>query len=188
VERRQSALDDRELVARFLRDRDEVCFRALYRAHTAGLLLFAERFLGGARADAEDAVQEAWIRAVRLLPQFRWESSLRTWLTGIAINCCRELQRRRRPAEEWSDAAGGEALSSPPRPATDLETLLRALPPGYRQVLLLHDLEGHTHEEIAARLEISAGTSKSQLSRARALLRRWLDGAPRRAAAGKESP
>ena len=182
----QPGANERELVARFLRDRDEVSFRALYRAHTPALLLFAERFTGGSLADAEDAVQEMWIRAVRALPEFRWESSLRTWLTSIAINCCREILRRRRPEEGFVHEAPADEMRVPPPAVTDLESLVRALPPGYRQVLLLHDLEGCTHEEIAARLAISPGTSKSQLSRARRLLRSWLDGPQN--AAGKESP
>ena len=60
--------------------------------------------------------------------------------------------------------------------ALDLERLIQGLPTGYRQVLVLHDIEGHTHEEIASLLDIEPGTSKSQLSRARRLLRHWLDG------------
>lgn len=136
--------------------------------------MLAQRLLSGHHADAEDAVQEAWVRAVRLLAAFRWESSVRTWLCGIVINCCRERLRRRRPVTGLSAA---DEIAAPPAPSVsprDLESLLRALPDGYRQVLVLHDVQGYTHEEIAALLGISDGTSKSQLSRARAVLRRWL--------------
>ncbi len=164
---------DRELAAQFLRTRDEVSFRALFRAHSPALLMLALRMLGGAQADAEDAIQETWIRAIQQLPQFRWESSLRTWLCGIAINCCREVLRRRKPSVELD----AESVA-PKREATglalDLESALRALPDGYREVLVLHDVEGYTHEEVSSLLGITSGTSKSQLSRARATMRRWL--------------
>lgn len=149
-------------------------FRALYRAHTPALLMLAQRLLRGHHADAEDAVQEAWVRAVRLLPAFRGESSARTWLCGIVINCCREMLRRRKPLSDLSAAGDVPAPPTPSASTHDLESLLRALPDGYREVLVLHDVEGYTHEEIAASLDISDGTSKSQLSRARATLRRWL--------------
>ena len=168
--------DDRELVARFLDARDEASFRALYRAHTPALLLFARRLLGRAADDAEDAVQEAWVRAVGRLGGFRWESSLRTWLVGTTLNCCREALRRRRPpgnpegpAEFENEPVG--ALESAP----DLEAFVRSLPDGYREVLVLHDIEGYTHSEISAALGIAIGTSKSQLSRARRTIRAWLD-------------
>lgn len=168
--------DDRPLVDRFLRGRDETSFRALYRLHTPALFLLALRLVGNVPADAEDAVQEAWMRAVRSLERFRWESSLRTWLSGITINCCREVLRRRR----FGNAPEPSDCPSRPWPASALgiEALLRALPDGYREVLLLHDLEGYTHEEISRLLDISSGTSKSQLSRARKTLRAWLNAAP----------
>ena len=168
------ALDDRALVARFLEVRDEASFRVLYCAYTPGLLLFATRLLGR-QHDAEDALQETWVRAVRRLDSFRWESSLRTWLSGILVNCCREARRDRRPEEDEAHTL----LEIPARPAETLEppleALVRRLPDGYREVLVLHDLEGYTHEEISSLLAIAVGTSKSQLSRARQTLRSWLD-------------
>lgn len=168
--------DDRELVARFLEARDEASFRALYRAHTPALLLFARRLLGRSADDAEDAVQEAWVRAVRRLDGFRWDSSLRTWLAGITLNCCREALRGRRPPDSPEGLARLEnepvsQLESVP----DLEVFVRSLPDGCREVLVLHDIEGYTHSEISAALGIAIGTSKSQLSRARQTIRAWLD-------------
>lgn len=164
---------DRALVERFLAQRDDASFRPLYRAHTPALVALARR-LAGDVADAEDAVQETWIRAVRRLPGFRWESSLRTWLAGITVNCCREVVRRRGPL---AAAAAPEPTAAPPNGTRELASLLAALPDGYREVLVLHDVEGYTHEEIGRLLEIHSGTSKSQLSRARRTLRAWLDGA-----------
>lgn len=133
------------------------------------------RRLAGDMADAEDAVQETWTRAVRALPGFRWECSLRTWLSGITVNCCRELVRRRGPLA--TDAAP-EPVTPSPTGVRELESMLAALPDGYREVLVLHDVEGYTHEEIGRLLEIHPGTSKSQLSRARRTLRAWIEGPP----------
>jgi len=170
---------DRALAEQFVRARDEASFRALYRAHTPALLL-ALRIAGGNSGQAEDAVQEAWLRAVRGLAGFRWESSLRTWLCGITINCCLEL-RRRQPGTSELDAAPEQAVPPPPVGVVELESLVRQLPDSYREVLVLHDVEGYTHEEIGRLLGISEGTSKSQLSRARRTMRAWLNGQPRAA-------
>ncbi|HEV2687042.1 MAG TPA: sigma-70 family RNA polymerase sigma factor [Bryobacteraceae bacterium] len=159
------------MVARFLAGRDQDVFRELYRCHTPALYLLALRLLGGVQQDAEDAVQEVWIRAAGAIGRFRWESSLRTWLAGIAVNCCREILRDRTPQGE---PAPEEAIQ--PR-SLDLEDLVRRLPDGCRQILVLHDIEGYTHQEIGALIGIAEGTSKHQLFRARGKLREWL--APR---------
>lgn len=167
--------NDRELVARFLDAGDEASFRALYGAYTPGLLLFARRLLGG-EEEAEDVLQETWIRAVRRLESFRWESSLRTWLCAILLNCCREARRSRVPQAEPELVAQfpGPARLGPAE-VSHLEGLVRALPDGCREVLVLHDLEGYTHEEISGLLGIAVGTSKSQLFRARQTLRAQLE-------------
>lgn len=149
---------------------DEAAFRVLYRRHTPAMYAVALRMLARRVPEAEDAVQEAWLRAVRGLPAFRGESTLRTWLIGITIRCAWELIRGRRPDEVM--AAAGPPAS--PVVAIDLESAIAQLPPGYRAVLLLHDVEGHTHAEIGALLGIEEGTSKSQLSRARQQVRRHL--------------
>jgi RNA polymerase sigma-70 factor (ECF subfamily) len=126
-------------------------------------------------ADAEEAVQSTWIVAVQRLADFRWESSLKTWLSGITLNACREIRRRRRDflpgaAAEHDATAFHPALGA----ALDLKKALSSLPEGYREALILHDVEGYTHEEIARLLGIDSGTSKSQLSRARKALRTLL--------------
>lgn len=126
---------------------------------------------------ADDVVQETWLRATRSLAGFRWKSALRTWLTGIALNACRERFRSRRrlvvvpdPVPEATEADSPGAIS-----VTALRNAVEALPEGYREVLLLHDVEGYTHEEIGQLLDISPGTSKSQLHRARGRMRQALD-------------
>ncbi len=172
-------LEDARLVKRFVGSGDEGAFRALYRAHTPAMLAVVWRFLDGDRPDAEDVVQEAWVRASQKLPSFRWESSLRTWLVSIAINCARNRARVRKSAAA-RDADLAEVVELPVAPATsdvsaiDLQRAVATLPEGYREVLLLHDVFGYTHDEIARMLGVESGTSKSQLHRARNSVRRWL--------------
>lgn len=166
---------DRELATRVQRDGDEEAFRILYRRHTPYLYQFALRLLNGKEAEAEDVIQDTWLRAVQALDGFRWESALRTWLTGIALNRARELLRKRK---RWPGELP-ETLPDPGPPPRvpdriDLERAISALPDGYRTVLLLHDVQGFTHEEISTRLEIAVGTSRSQLHHARRAVRHAL--------------
>ena len=167
---------DLALVERFLAGRDEDAFCDLYRAHTPYLWAFALRLAGGGASAAEELVQECWTRAVERLDRFRGASALRSWLGGILLNCWREGRRELR----WLGEVDGErAAGRAAPPATgplrlDVESALGRLPDGSRAVLLLHDLEGLTHEEIGERLGIAAGTSKSRLFAARRGLRRHL--------------
>jgi RNA polymerase sigma-70 factor (ECF subfamily) len=169
-------LTDRALVERVIADREEGSFRTLYARHTPALYAMAMRLTSEA-ADAEDAVHDAWLRAVEALPRFEWRSTLRTWLTSILLNRIRELDRQERhvlPVDDY--AAASEPMVELPGGVDpiDLEAAIRALPPGYRRVLLLHDAEGFTHDDIAALLGVTSGTSKSQLAHARRRLRRAL--------------
>jgi RNA polymerase sigma-70 factor (ECF subfamily) len=176
---------DADLVRDFVSTRREEPFRLLFRRHTPALLRLAQRLLGGDTGAAEDAVQEAWLRAAARLQDFRSESLLRTWLSGFVVNCCREQLRRRAPPEPA--ATPHAELPSRGRDAAltlDLERAVLGLADGYRAVFVLHDLVGLTHREIAARLEIEEGTSKSQLFLARRALRQRLGGP----VAPKESP
>ena len=168
--------EDRRLAAAVLERGDEDAFRALYRHHTPALYRLALRLGGGDQAWAEELVQRAWIRAVEGLGAFQWRAAFRSWLCGIAVNCARESWRSPQSREvpwdpEVHDVAGPVA---DPGDRLDLERGIAALPHGCRQVLVLHDLEGFTHEEVARMLEIEVGTSKSQLSHARRRLRAQL--------------
>ena len=149
---------------------DEPAFRALYAEHTPALHLLAMRLTGN-RSDADDAVQETWIRVARRPEPLRTATAPRAWLCAIVINCCREQRRGR-----LREVEAPEAVEFVVGVRIDLETALRALPDGFREVLVLHDVEGHTHEEIAHLLGIEASTSRSQLARARERLRRNLEG------------
>jgi len=150
---------------------DERTFRALYAEHTPALHLLALRLTGN-RSDADDAVQETWIRVARKPEPLRVAASPRGWLCAILINCCREQKRVARATEIE------EPASADPSPGIrlDLDRAVRSLPNGFREVLVLHDIEGHTHEEIGRLLEIEGSTSRSQLARARERLRRKLEG------------
>lgn len=166
---------DAELAQRILREGDEAAFRALYRRHTGALYQFALRILGRSEMDAEDVVQETWIRAVAGLARFRWESSFRTWLIGIGLNQVRKSLRRVRPGQQEDLERLEAELVAPDRAGRiDLEQAVRLLPDGYRAVLVLHDVEGFTHDEISRSLGITSGTSRSQLHFARRTVRRLL--------------
>jgi len=172
------AADERALVRRFLRTGSEDSFRTLYRAHTPALYGFALRLARGDEQAAQDIVQDAWVRAIGKLDTFRWQSSLKTWLHAVALNVHREGLRRRATAERHDNEAQRRftVIRSAGEPALDIGQAINELPDGQREVLVMHDIEGYTHQEIAALLDIAEGTSKSQLSRARAALRAWMDG------------
>lgn len=166
---------DRQLAQAVMEHGDERAFRELYRRHTPRLFQFVLRLLGGMEQDAEDIVQETWVRAVERLDTFRWESSLTTWLRGIGLNLCRDLWRKRNGREvDWSASLDSPVAAGPHDERIDLERAMALLPVGYRTVLVLHDLEGCTHVEIGRRLGIAEGTSKSQLSNARRAVRALL--------------
>lgn len=162
---------DRPLVEAFLQTRGEQAFRRLYRRHTPRMYAMALRLLGGAIVEAEEAIQESWVRAIERLADFEWRSSLGTWLTGIVINRCRERIRKRTRREPPNlELVDGREVSDVAL-RDELERAVARLPDGAREVLVLHDVAGYTHAEIAERLGIQPGTSKSQLSKARARLR-----------------
>lgn len=176
------APDDRPLVQAYVSRRDEASFVALYRAHTPALYRMAWR-MGGLAADhVDDVVQETWLRAARALDQFRFQSTLRTWLISILVNCLHEARRRHQRGGYQDDLDPDTLESTAPDRAPhlqiDLERAIAGLPSGMRDVLVLHDIEGLTHEEVGAVLDVSVGTSKSQLFAARRKLRGMLEPNP----------
>lgn len=134
---------------------------------------------------AQDYAQEAWIRAIRALPTFRGDARFSTWLHRIAVNAAlqalRNVESRKKREAPTADGAAPDHIAAP-SPTGDvflqrrLAQALDQLPDGMRRVLILHDVEGYTHEEIGDALGVTAGTSKSQLSKARAKMRELLAG------------
>jgi RNA polymerase sigma-70 factor (ECF subfamily) len=186
---KDDVVDDVVLVDRLARDRDSGAFGQLYHRHTSALYATAVRLTGNADV-AQDIVHDAWVRAVESLGRFSNRSSFRTWLTGIAINCHRERSREERrevaeadaPLDDVVDSSGSAPLDGSRIDALDLEAAIGALAPRFREVFVLHDIEGFTHEEIATMLGLVPGTSKSQLARARRRVRELLEsGIPRAA-------
>lgn len=166
---------DRELVASLLDGGDERAFRELYQRYTPRLYRIVIGILDGQEQEAEDVVQETWLRAATALKTFRWGSSLSTWLAAIAINRAREVLRGSR---RWQGFGPMEDVAVAPLSLAeriDLERAVSRLPEGYRSIYELFDVQGYSHEEIAQHLGIAPGTSKSQLFHARRSLRAFLE-------------
>jgi len=156
--------------------RDERAFGALYDRHTPYLYRLALRLSGSQAAQAEDLVHDAWVMAARRFASFQERSTLRTWLAGFVVNGARRSWRADARAEDLDvDPAVDDEVLAHAHERLDLERAIAKLPPRARHVLVLHDVEGWTHEDIAEQLGIETGTSKSQLSRARSLVRRQLE-------------
>ncbi len=169
-------MTDTECIAR-ARQGDGAAIRQLYARYSARVYAVVRR-LAGDDALAEDYAQEAWVRAIRALPSFRGDSAFTTWLHRIAVNSALHGQRwrTRRTNNEIPLPVAidrGQPVDQPVL-RIELERALRRLPAGMRQVLVLHDVEGYTHDEIAEAMGITAGTSKSQLFKARAKMREML--------------
>jgi RNA polymerase sigma-70 factor (ECF subfamily) len=156
---------------------DQVAFESLYRTHAGRVHGLCLR-MTGQRETAEDCTQEAFVNAWRALPTFADRSSFSTWLHRIAVNVILGHFRsagHRLDAFSAEDAEPAEpVVPTVPGLAVDLERAIAGLPAGARTVFVLHDVEGYTHEEIAQMAGVAVGTSKAQLSRARALLRKVL--------------
>lgn len=153
-------------------------FEALYRAEHRRLYAAIWRLVGGVDARAEELTQDAFVRAWKALPEFRFEAPVGAWLHRLAVNTALMDLRARREAEDLETDDALLELQAAPRQThehrLDLQAAILKLPPRARAVLVLHDIEGLTHEEIGAALSIAAGSCKAHLHRARQQLRRAL--------------
>lgn len=160
-------------------------FERLFEDHGPRLVELAASILG-ARADAEDAVQEAFVKAYRARDRFRGDASPGSWLWRIVFNEALEQRRRKRLRGGRTEAGGAavavreEPPASGPGPDATASALERAeavrraidaLPEDQRTVVLLRELEGWTYREISERLELPLGTVESRVIRARERLR-----------------
>jgi RNA polymerase sigma-70 factor (ECF subfamily) len=148
-------------------------FATIYETNKARIYSTAYRMLGNG-ADAEDVVQDVFVKAWRKLDSFEGRSQLSTWLYRITINRCLDIlrKRKRQPTAPLEEAMGAVAKQS--NVMKLIEGLLPSLPPGYRTVFVLHDIQGLKHYEIAKHLHITEGACKSQLHKARLMMRKKL--------------
>ena len=159
---------------------DEAAMRALWSRHAPHIDVVVRRLVGGDHDLAADVAQEVWIQIFRALPSYRGDSQFGTWAHRIAVNRTLNAlrQRRRLASMETNDIDEDSAAVEPDADrniiAASIEAATAQLSPGARVVFVMHDVEGFTHDEIAASLGITAGGSKSQLFKARAKLRKLL--------------
>lgn len=158
---------------------DQSAFERLYQAHVGRIHSLTRRMLGG--HDADEVTQDIFVRTWQKLGQFRGESAFGTWLHRLAVNVV--IERRRSYAIQRERMADDPAVleTVPVAPVrgdlrVDFEAAIEQLPPGAREIFVLHDVEGYKHREIAVMLNIASGTSKRQLHRARMLMREHLNG------------
>jgi RNA polymerase sigma-70 factor (ECF subfamily) len=160
------------------RQGDEAAFETLYREHAGRVYAVCLR-LTADPIRARELVQDVFVRCWEKLDSFRGESAFGTWLHRLAVNevLMRFRAERRRAEDPLSEEGAAEptAAVAPTGLKMDLEAAIASLPPGARQVLVLHDLEGYAHAEIGQMMGIAEGTSKAHLFRARRLLRERLD-------------
>jgi RNA polymerase sigma-70 factor (ECF subfamily) len=154
------------------RRHDIRAFEQLYRAHESRLKSLAYHIAGN-RQDAEDAVQETFLKLYRAIDGFHGRSSVGTWLCRIVINVCYDLVRKRQretgePPDDRHASSGNVGLR------VSLEDALRRIHPSHRMVFLLFEVEGLRHAEIASILEVPEGTSKAWLFEAKKELKRLL--------------
>jgi RNA polymerase sigma-70 factor (ECF subfamily) len=148
-------------------------FEELYRDYRAKVFSTAYRMLGR-YADAEDVTQDVFIKVFTKLGSFRGEAAVSTWIYRITVNACLDFIRKRKLRPTVSLDEGIEYGSQPLSITKLIEGTLPKMPEGYREVFILHDIQGLKHDEIAGILGITDGGSKSQLHKARAFLRREL--------------
>ena len=156
---------------------DGSAFERLYRLHVARIHSLTRRMLGSDQAD--EVTQDIFVRTWQKLGSFRGDSAFSTWLHRLAVNVV--IERRRSFAVQrgrMSDDPFALDVVTVPPARTDLrldfDQAIEGLPPGAREILVLHDIEGYKHREIAELLDITTGTSKRQLHRARMLMRQRL--------------
>ena len=158
---------------------DSSAFERLYRSHVARIHSLTRRMLG--REEADEVTQDIFVRTWQKLGQFRGDSQFSTWLHRLAVNVV--IERRRsfatRRERMLDDPAALDLVTVAPARTDltmDFEQAIEQLPAGAREIFVLHDVEGYKHREIAAMLDITSGTSKRQLHRARMLMRKHLNG------------
>ena len=179
-----SEMNEAEAI-RLAQQGDAGAFERIYRLHSRRVYALCLRMVGNT-AEAEDLTQDAFLQLFRKIGTFRGESAFSTWLHRLAVNVVlMKLRKKTLPETSLEESTDPEDESSGPRreigapdlllsgsiDRVHLERAIQQLPPGYRQVFLLHDVQGFEHNEIAGLMDCSIGNSKSQLHKARMRLR-----------------
>ncbi len=167
---------------------DASAFEHIYRLHSRRVYALCLRMVGNP-AEAEDLTQDAFFAAQRKIGTFRGESAFSTWLHRLSVNVVlMKLRKKTLPETSLEESTDPEDEVNGPRreiggpdllltgsiDRVHLERAIEQLPPGYRQVFVLHDVQGFEHNEIAGLMDCSIGNSKSQLHKARMRLRELL--------------
>jgi RNA polymerase sigma-70 factor (ECF subfamily) len=170
-------------LARRAAESDMSAFEEIYDRHHRRVYSICMRMLQNA-TEAEDLTQEVFIQLYRKIGSFRGDSAFTTWLHRLTVNQVLMHFRKRSVKMEKTTEEGETPVqivngTENPRqmPVVDriaLDAAIAQLPPGYRSVFVLHDIEGYEHEEVAKILGCSVGTSKSQLHKARLKMRKLL--------------
>ena len=185
AKKQQSKLSEAEAIER-AKQGDAAAFEALYNLHKRRVYSLCLRMTANTAA-AEDLTQEAFLQLFRKIGTFRGESAFSTWLHRMAVNVVlMQLRKKGLPIvpleeniETEEETPRKELGADDPRLAGSIDRLqlqrsIASLPPGYRMIFLLHDVEGYEHNEIAEMVGCSIGNSKSQLHKARMKLREIL--------------
>ena len=181
-----SGMSEAEAIRR-AQEGDGHCFASLYAFHKRRVYSLCLRMTGNT-AEAEDLTQEAFLQLYRKIGTFRGESAFSTWLHRLAVNVVLMHLRKKglpeisfqealEPAEEdgpKKDIGAHDQTLTGSIDRVNLERAVETLPPGYRIIFVLHDVEGYEHNEIAEMMGCSIGNSKSQLHKARMRLRELL--------------
>jgi len=170
---------DLNLTIRLATEGDPRAQRLLWEQHAPHVDAVVRRLVGVDLDLAADIAQEVWVQIFRALPSYRGDAQFGTWAHRIAVNRTLNALRRTRRLAKIETEIDDEVATVEPEGERALirqsiDDAAAQLAPGARTVFVLHDVEGYTHEEIAAELGITAGGSKSQLFKARAKLRRLL--------------
>ncbi len=165
-------------LVRLAQSGDTAAFEQLYRVHVGRVYAICIRMIGDGDRAAE-LTQDVFVRVWRMIGSFRGDSAFASWLHRVAVNVVLvELRTERRRTQrvlivdELEDTA--HTMHCSPDPSIDLEKAIAGLPPKARAILVLHDIEGYRHDEIAEQMGVAVGTCKAQLHRARSLLREVL--------------
>jgi RNA polymerase sigma-70 factor (ECF subfamily) len=182
-----SEMNEAEAI-RLAQQGDAGAFERIYRLHSRRVYALCLRMVGNT-AEAEDLTQDAFLQLFRKIGTFRGESAFSTWLHRLAVNVVlMKLRKKTLPETSLEESTDPEDESGGPKreigapdllltgsiDRVHLERAIKQLPPGYRQVFVLHDVQGFEHNEIAGLMECSIGNSKSQLHKARMRLRELL--------------